>query len=86
MGLRSRVRALRARGAPLSNRFFENQPNEIYSHLREKVSKGRRFGPDKLQKEKKKGKEKERRRKKNPFSAFSCCLLQTFITPLDGFI
>jgi len=32
--------------------------------LREKASKGRRFGPDKLQKEKKKGEEKERRRKK----------------------
>ena len=25
----------------ISSRFFENQPNEIYSHLSEKASKGR---------------------------------------------
>ena len=57
----------------MSSRFFENQPNEICSHLSEKASKGRFFGLDKLQnhpneekrKEKKKdGEEEERRRRK----------------------
>ena len=55
-----------------SIRFFQNQPNEICSHLSEKASKGRLFGPDKLQnhaneakgKEKRKEQEERRRRKK----------------------
>ena len=32
-----------------SSRFFENQPREICRHSSEKASKGRFFGPDKLQ-------------------------------------
>ena len=54
------------------SRFFENQPNEICSHLSEKASKGRFLKPEKLQnhskegkgKEKKKSEEKERRGRK----------------------
>ena len=30
----------------IPSRFFEKQPNEIYSHLSEKVSKGRFLKPD----------------------------------------
>ena len=58
----------------ISSRFFENQPSDICRHLSEKASKGRLFGPDKLQnhtneakgKEKKKerGGKKEEKRKK----------------------
>ena len=50
----------------ISSRFFENQPNEICSHLSEKASKGRLFGPDKLQNNTNEGKrkgEKERARR-----------------------
>ena len=45
----------------ISSRFFENQPNEICSHFSEKASKGRLFGPDKLQNHSK-GKENEKER------------------------
>ena len=57
----------------ISSRFIENQPNEICSHLSEKASKGRLFGPDKLQnhiegkgndKEKEREGRKEEKRKK----------------------
>ena len=56
----------------MSSRFFENQPNEICSHLRDKASKGTFLKPEKLQnhsneekgKEKRKSEEKERRRRK----------------------
>ena len=50
----------------ISSRFFENQPNEICSHLSEKASKGRLLGPDKLQNHsiKRKGERKRARRKK----------------------
>ena len=50
----------------ISSRFFENQPNEICSHLSEKASKGRLLGPDKLQNYsiKRKGERKRARRKK----------------------
>ena len=46
----------------ISRRFFENQPNEICSHLSQNTSKGRFFGPDKLQNH---IKEKERRKRKS---------------------
>ena len=54
----------------LSNRFFENQPNENCSYLREKESKGRFLKPEKSSKilvtkeeerRKRKSEEKERR-------------------------
>ena len=53
----------------MSSRFFENQRNEICSHLSEKASKGRFFGFDKLQnhsvtKKKERRKRKTARRKK----------------------
>ena len=46
----------------ISSRFFENQPNEICSHLSEKASKGRLLGPDKLQNYSIKRREKLRKR------------------------
>ena len=45
------------------NRFFENQPNEICSHLRENASKGRFLKLDELQMTV--TKEKERRKRKS---------------------
>ena len=58
----------------ISSRFFENQPNEICSHLSEKASKGRFFKRDKLQnhskrKEKRKSEEKETRRREKAMAA-----------------
>ena len=49
----------------LSNRFFENLPNEIYSHLSEKALKGRflkleKEAPKSQQERKRKGEKKER--------------------------
>ena len=48
----------------ISSRFFENQPNEMYSHLSEKASKGRFRKPEKLQnhRNERKGKEKKKER------------------------
>ena len=43
----------------MSGRFFENQPNEICSHLSEKASKGRFLKPEELQNHSKEGKRKE---------------------------
>ena len=43
----------------MSGRFFENQPNEICSHLSEKASKGRFLKPEKLQNHSNEGKRKE---------------------------
>ena len=50
----------------ISSRFFENQPNEICSHLSEKASKSRLLGPDELQTHsiKRKGERKRAERKK----------------------
>ena len=45
----------------ISSQFFENQPNEICSHLSEKVSKGRFLKPKKLQNHSDEGKEKKER-------------------------
>ena len=45
----------------ISRQFFENQQNEICSHLSEKVSKGRFFKPEKLQNHSNEGKEKKER-------------------------
>ena len=58
----------------ISSRFFENQPDEICSHLSEKVSKGK---PEKLQvivtkekeRRKRKSEEKERRSRKKAMAA-----------------
>ena len=48
----------------MSSRFFENQPNEICSHLRDKASKGTFLKPEKLQNHsnEEKGKEKKKER------------------------
>ena len=47
-----------------SSRFFENQPNEICSHLREKASKGRFLKPEELQNHSNEGKGKEKEKEK----------------------
>ena len=46
----------------MCSRFFENQPNEICSHLSEKPSKGRFLKPDKLQNHTNEGKGKEKKK------------------------
>ena len=48
----------------ISNRFFENQPNEIFSHLSEKASKGKFLKPEKLQNHGNKGKGKEKKKER----------------------
>ena len=48
----------------IHSRFFENQPNEICSHLSEKASKGRFLGPEKLQNHSNKGKGKEKKKER----------------------
>ena len=45
----------------ISNRFFENQPNEICSRLSKKASKARFFKPEKFQNHSNEGKGKERK-------------------------
>ena len=47
-----------------SCRFFENQPNEICSHLSEKVSKGIFLKPEKLQNHSNEGKGKEKKKER----------------------
>ena len=46
------------------SRFFENQPNEICSHLSEKASKGRFLKPEKLQNHSNEGKGKEKKKER----------------------
>ena len=53
----------RRKGLSISSRFFENQPNEICSHMLEKASKGRFLGP--ISSKIIVTKEKERRKRKN---------------------
>ena len=48
----------------MSSRFFENQPNEICSHLSEKASKGRFLKPEKLQNHGNEGKGKEKKKER----------------------
>ena len=43
-------------------KFFENQPNKIYSYLSEKMLKDRFLKPEKLQNHSKKGKGKEKKK------------------------
>ena len=45
-----------------SSRFFENQPNDICSHLSEKASKGRFLEPEELQNHSNEGKGKEKKK------------------------
>ena len=46
----------------ISNRSFENQPNEICSHLSEKASKGRFLKPEVLQNHNNEGKGEEKKK------------------------
>ena len=48
----------------ICNLFFENQPNEICSHLSEKVSKGRFLKSKKLQNYRNEGKGKEKKKQR----------------------
>ena len=54
----------RRKGLSISSRFFENQPNEICSHMLEKAPKGRFFGPNKLQNHSNEGKGKEKKKER----------------------
>ena len=60
----------------ISSQFFENQPNEICSHLSEMASKGRLLGPDKLQNHSIKRRKEEERRRRNKKS--NGCTLSFF--------
>ena len=69
----------------ISSRFFENQPNDICSHLSEKASKGTFLKPEKLQnhcnelKRKRKGeKERARRRKGGEENNSNGCTLSFY--------
>ena len=72
----------------ISSRFFENQPNEICSHLREKASKDTFLEPEKLQNQSNEGKEKEKKKKRGERkeekrkkqSLHSSFLIATFLT------
>ena len=48
----------------ISSRFFENQPNDICSHLSEKASKGMFLKPEKLQNHSNEGKGKEKKKER----------------------
>ena len=48
----------------MSRRFFENQPNELCSHLIGKASKGMILKPEKLQNHSNEGKGKEKKKQK----------------------
>ena len=48
----------------MSSALFENQPNEICSHLIEKASKGRLVKPEKLQNHSDEGKGKEKKKER----------------------
>ena len=48
----------------MSNRFFENQPNEICSHLSGKASKGTFLTPQKLQNQSNEGKGKKKKKER----------------------
>ena len=48
----------------MPSRFFENQPNEICSHLSEKASKGTFLKPEKLQNHSNEGKGKEKKKER----------------------
>ena len=48
----------------ISSRFFENQPDEICSHLSEKASKGRFLTPEILQSHRNEGKGKEKKKER----------------------
>ena len=52
------------RNRNICNLFFENQPNEICSHLSEKVSKCRFLKPEKLQIHSNEGKGKEKKKER----------------------
>ena len=49
---------------PICNRFFENHPNEICSHLSEKASKGMFPKLEKLQNHSNEGKGKEKKKER----------------------
>ena len=64
----------------ISSRFFESEPNEIYSHVSEKGSKGRLFAPKSWritilrEKERRKRKSEEDERRKREKKAMVALL------------
>ena len=67
----------------ISGRFFENQPNEIYSHLSEKASKGRFLKPEKLQNHSNEGKGKEKKKERGEEKKAMVTLLVIIIATLE---
>ena len=63
----------------ISSRFFENQPNEICSHLSEKASKGRFLKPEKLQNHSNEGKGKEKKKERGEGKEEKMVALLVFI-------
>ena len=61
MKLQSRIKL---KAEYISSRSFENQPNEIYTHLSEKPSKSRFFKRDTLQNHTSEGKGKQKKKKR----------------------
>ena len=62
----------------ISSRFFENEPNEICSHLSEKGPNGSFFAPDKLKSHTSKGRnEEEERRRETVMEAVLVFILAT---------
>ena len=67
----------------ISSRFFENQPNEICSHLSEKASKGRFLKPEKLQNHSNEGKGKEKKKERGEEKKAVVALLVFTIATLE---
>ena len=66
-----------------SSRFFENQPNEICSHLSEKVSQGMFLKPEKLHNHSNEGKEKEKKKERGEEKKSNGCPLSFYNSYLE---
>ena len=67
----------------ISNRFCENQPNEICRHLSEKASKNRFLKPEKLQNHRNEGKRKEKERARGEGKKTMVALLVFIMATLE---
>ena len=67
----------------IPSRFFENQPNEICSHLSEKASKGMFLKPEKLLSHSNEGKGKEKKKERGEEKTAMVTLLVLIIATLD---
>ena len=67
----------------LSSRFFENQPNEICSHLSVKASKGRFLNPEKFQNHSNEGKGDEKNKERGEEKIAMVAILGFMIATLE---